>query len=148
VAPGVEHRSSVVTAGEAKPHEHAESLLPDRPDSLDDRGGIGLGVLKRALEIVDHGQPLPGHLRPRLVRGAPDLDGTPLAQVVQVGEGPQAQILSLGQAALQVGDGAVAAPAAAGPFRAGPGVPLGLRPAAAPAAGPGLGPSGCVTHGW
>ena len=137
-------RPGVVTAGEAQPSQHIQGLLPDRLDSLDDRARIGLSMLERALEIVDHRQPFPGHLSPGLSLGVPHLDGTPLAQVIQVGEGPQPQVLGLGEPGLQLGQGAPAA-LTVRRCRLGSRILLGLRQLAA--ARPGLGPSGSFTHG-
>ena len=99
-------------------------------------------VVATTLEVVEHRQPLPGHLGPRLGLRPADLVGTPLARVVRVGEGPQPQVLSLGQPGLQVGE---SGGAVAGTSGLGPGVWLGRGDLAA--AWPRPGAAGCFTHG-
>jgi hypothetical protein len=42
-------------------------LVPDRADSLDDGGRVGARMLKRPVEVVEHGQPVAGRLGPFLV---------------------------------------------------------------------------------
>ena len=68
VVPGrVERRPQVVTARVAEPGQHAEGLLPDLPDTLDDGVRIRLGVGQRAVQVVDDRQPFPGHRSPGLL---------------------------------------------------------------------------------
>ena len=105
LVPGrVEPGAAVVAAGEAQAGQHVQGLVPDRPDPVDDGGRIGLGVRQGQIEVVDHGQPLPGHGGPGLLLGPADLRGASLAHVVQVGQGPQAQVLELGDPGRLLGD--------------------------------------------
>ena len=90
---GVEPGAAVVAAREAQAGQHAEGLLPDRLDPVDNGGRVGRGVRQREIEAVDHGQPLPGHGSPGLLLGAADLRGTSLAHVVEISQGAQARIL-------------------------------------------------------
>ena len=58
---------------------------------------------QRALEVVDHRQPLPGHLHLSVRPGLADLARAPLAQVLQVSQCAQSQVLELGNPCCGVG---------------------------------------------
>ncbi len=105
VVPGrIEHRAEVVTARVAEPGQHADGLLPDLPHTLDDGVRIRLGVGQRAVQVVDDRQPFPGHRSPGLLLGLADLAGAALAQVIQVSQRAQPEVLQLSDAVQQVRD--------------------------------------------
>ena len=104
----VERRSEIVAPGEAELAEHGCGLITDRLHTRDDRAGISAGVGERPLQVVDYRQPLCGHPRHGVCLGGPELGGTPLAQVVQVGEGAQALVFKLRDARGEVARGWVA----------------------------------------
>ena len=151
----IERRAGVVPARETEAGQHAQGLLPYGLDSLDDRARIGRGVLERALEVVDDRQPLPGDLGAAVSLGALHLDGTTLAQIVQVSQGAQLLVfgfgepslqtrklgVQIGDTGLQVGYGGAAAWVACAAAAVGPSgtVRAGIGRAAAGRAGPGTG---------
>src|SRR5262249_10176751 len=106
-------------------------------DPVDDGRRIGGGVRQRPVQVVHHRQPLPGHRGPGLRLRAADLDGAPLALVVQVGQGPQALVLELGDPGRQGGDRVAVAP---GPLAAPPRLPPRGRARRAPRLSPPLPP--------
>jgi hypothetical protein len=53
----VESGAEVVAASEAKLLEHAHSLVVDGLDAGHDRGGIGISVAERSLQVVHHRKP-------------------------------------------------------------------------------------------
>jgi hypothetical protein len=53
----VESGADVVAASEAKLLEHAHSLVMHGLDAGHDRGGIGIGVAERSLQVVHHWKP-------------------------------------------------------------------------------------------
>jgi len=53
----VESGAEVVAASEAKLLEHAHGLVMHGLDAVYDRGGIGIGVAERSLQVVHHRKP-------------------------------------------------------------------------------------------
>jgi len=152
----IEAGPEVITLREAETGEEVEGLSAHSPDAVDDRTGIGLRVLQRPVQVVDHRQPALGHLGLRSLPGLAHLPGAPLARVVQFGQGAQPLVLQLGDAGRRLG-GRAAVPGAVGlgvgrvgdrilrlnRWRlrrrgAGPGTRI----------GPGLGALAPLTHGW
>ena len=66
--------------------------------------GSAVECRQRALEVVHDRQPFPGHRGPGLRLGPADLGGAALAQVVEIGQGPEAQVLQLSDPVQQIGD--------------------------------------------
>jgi hypothetical protein len=101
----VEAGSQIIAPREAEPGQEIEGLPAHRPDAVDDRAGIGLCVLQRPVQVVDHGQPALGHVGLGSLPGLAHLPGAPLAHVVQLGQGAQPLILQLGDPGRHFRDG-------------------------------------------
>lgn len=84
----IERLTSVIAAAEAHLGKDRNRLIPDRPDTFDDRLGIGAGVLERTVQVVHDRKPLPDDGRSLLCPHPFGLPGEALTQVVGVGEGP------------------------------------------------------------
>jgi hypothetical protein len=94
----VEAGPEVIAAREAQAGEEVDGLSAHGPDAVDDRGWIGLCVLQRPVQVVDHRQPALGHLGLRLLPGLAHQPGAALAHVVQFGQRAQPLVLQLGDA--------------------------------------------------
>jgi hypothetical protein len=141
----VEAPPEVIAAREAEVGEEVEGLPPHGPDAVDDRSGICLRVLERAVQVVHHRQPALGDLGPRPIPRLAHLPDAPLARVLQLGQGAQPLILQFGDARRRLGGGA----AVARPRRLGiddPRVVDDLRVERLGADG--LGALAGLTHGW
>ena len=132
----IEAGPEVIAPREAETGEEVEGLSPHGPDAVDDRTGIGLRVLQRPVQVVDHRQPALGDLGLRSLPGLAHLPGAPLARVVQFGQRAQPLVLQLGDAGRRL----AARAAVLGPV--GVGIGPGTR------IGPGLGALAPLTHGW
>lgn len=91
----IEAGPEVIAPREAQAGEQVEGLPAHGADAVDDRTGVGLGVLQRAVQVVDNRQPALGDLGLRSFPGLAHLPGAPLAHVVQFGQGAQPLVLQL-----------------------------------------------------
>ena len=161
LVPGrIEAGPEVIAPREAEAGQEVEGLPADRADAVDDRTGIGLRVLQRPVEVVDHRQPALGDLGLRALPGLAHLPGAPLAHVVQLGHRAQPLILQFGDARRVAAVPGTAIPGAAvrGPGRPGVGWPgaaglridnLGVDHLCVDRLGvDGLGALAALTHGW
>jgi hypothetical protein len=94
----IEAGPEVIAPREAEAGEEVEGLPAHGLDAVDDRTGIGLRVLQRAVQVVDHRQPALGDLGLRSFPGLAHLPGAPLAHVVEFGQRAQPLVLKLGDA--------------------------------------------------
>jgi len=83
----IEAGAEVVAPREAEAGQEVEGLPADGADAVDDRAGIGLRMLERPVQVVDHRQPALSDLGLRALPGLAHLPGAPLAHVVQLGQG-------------------------------------------------------------
>jgi hypothetical protein len=103
----IEAGPEVIAPREAEAGEEVEGLPAHGRDAVDDRTGIGLRVLQRAVQVVDHRQPALGDLGLRSFPGLAHLPGAPLAHVVELGQRAQPLVLELGDAGGRPGGRAV-----------------------------------------
>jgi len=99
----IETGPEVVAPREAEAGEEVKGLPAHGADPVGDRTGIGLRVLERPVQVVDHRQPALGDLGLRPLPGLAHLPGAPLAHVVQLGQGAQPLVLQLGDAGRRLG---------------------------------------------
>jgi hypothetical protein len=91
----VEHLADVIAARVTETGQDAKREIPHAPDAFDDGVWIGLRVLERAVEVIHDRQPLGRDRSPGLRRSPFYLGGAALAEVIEVSERAQPQILGL-----------------------------------------------------
>ena len=91
----IERHPGLGVAGEPQRRQHRHGLVADRAHPIDDRIA-DTGVVQRALQVVDHGQPLRGHPGPFGRPLVGHLTDTPLADVVGLSDRPAQPVLQIG----------------------------------------------------